>query len=119
MHEQINQYVTQVLLAALALLTVLIKLWLGGLKKKAEAYYEARTTAEQRQTPGLFYFGSSYFVEIFSRNILIFKGVCVKIKEEDVDKVSTKNTTHNIMITALKIKRGNLRGIIMHRLEGG
>jgi formate hydrogenlyase subunit 4 len=53
MHEQINQYVTQVLLAALALLTVLIKLWLEGLKKKAEAYYEARTTAEQRQTLAL------------------------------------------------------------------
>ncbi len=69
MHEQINQYVTQVLLAALALLTVLIKLWLEGLKKKAEAYYEARTTAEQRQTLALlgkeaFSFAETVYLEL-------------------------------------------------------
>lgn len=53
MQEQVSQYVAQVLLALMALLTVLIKIWLEGLKRKAEAYYEARTTAEQRQTLAL------------------------------------------------------------------
>ena len=49
MSEQISPYVTQVLLALVALLAVLVRIWLDGLRKKAEAYYEARTTAEQRQ----------------------------------------------------------------------
>lgn len=53
MQEHINQYVTQVILALFGLLTVLVKMWLESLKKKAEAYYEARTTTEQRTTLAL------------------------------------------------------------------
>jgi hypothetical protein len=53
MQEQINQFTTEIALAALALLTVLAKGWLNGLKQKAEAYYEARTTTEQRTTLAL------------------------------------------------------------------
>ncbi|HOV79346.1 MAG TPA: phage holin, LLH family [Bacillota bacterium] len=49
MSEQVNHYVTEVILALLALLAVLAKGWLNSLKKKAEAYFEARTTTEQRQ----------------------------------------------------------------------
>lgn len=53
MQEQIQQYTTELILAALALLTVLVKGWLQELKKKAEAYFEARTTNEQRQVLAL------------------------------------------------------------------
>ena len=50
MQEQIQQYTTEIILASLALLAVLVKGWLQELKKKAEAYFEAKTTTEQRQT---------------------------------------------------------------------
>lgn len=50
MHEQITQYATEILLAAIGVLVVLAKAWLAGLKQKAEAYLESKTTAEQRKT---------------------------------------------------------------------
>ncbi|OPX88132.1 MAG: Phage holin protein (Holin_LLH) [Pelotomaculum sp. PtaB.Bin104] len=50
MQEQINQYTTEIALAVVSILVVLVKGWLNGLKKKAEAYYESKTTTEQRKT---------------------------------------------------------------------
>lgn len=50
MNEIISQHLTEVLIALIGLLAVYVKIWLNDLKKKAEAYYEARTTAAQRET---------------------------------------------------------------------
>ncbi len=49
MSEQISQYTTEIVVALIGILAVLAKSWLEGLKRKAEAYYGARTTAEQRK----------------------------------------------------------------------
>jgi len=53
MHEQINQYVAEIVLIVISILVLLVKAWLTELKKKAEAYLESKTTAEQRQTLAL------------------------------------------------------------------
>ncbi|TEB13346.1 phage holin [Pelotomaculum propionicicum] len=53
MQETINQYAIEIILAVLALLTVLVKGWLNTLKQKAEAYFEAKTTSEQRSVLAL------------------------------------------------------------------
>lgn len=50
LEEKITQYATEIILALIGLLAVYVKIWLDGLKKKAEAYYDARTTAAQRET---------------------------------------------------------------------
>lgn len=49
MNELLAQYLNELILAALGVLAVLIKSWLNQLKNKAEAYFEQRTTAEQRK----------------------------------------------------------------------
>jgi hypothetical protein len=49
LEEKITQYATEIILALIGLLVVYVKIWLDKLKKKAEAYYEARTTAAHRE----------------------------------------------------------------------
>lgn len=49
MNDTIAQYLNEIILAALAILVIFIKSWLNDLKKKAEKYYEQRTTTEQRK----------------------------------------------------------------------
>lgn len=53
MQEQLNQYATEILLAAIGVLVVLAKAWLNKLKQKAEAYLESKTTTEQLKTLAL------------------------------------------------------------------
>lgn len=50
MQEQISVYITEIALAVLAIIAIYFRAWLDGLKKKAENYFEQRTTAEQRKT---------------------------------------------------------------------
>lgn len=49
MHELINQYIADIILAVIGVLAVLARFWLNELKKKAEAYFESRATVEQRK----------------------------------------------------------------------
>lgn len=49
MNEQINLYLTEIILTILAILTVLIKNWFEQLRRKVLVYLEMKTTKEQRK----------------------------------------------------------------------
>jgi len=67
--EQIQHYTTEIVLAALALLTVLVKGWLQELKKKAEAYFEAKATAEQKKILSILAQEAFALAESFSKEL--------------------------------------------------
>jgi hypothetical protein len=69
MQEQLNEYVNQVILALLGLIVVLIKVWLDGLRKKAEAYLEAKTSEEQRKVIAALAEEAYAFAEAFAKQL--------------------------------------------------
>lgn len=50
MEQKIAEYTTEIILTVIGIIAVYVRIWLNDLKKKAEAYYQARTTAAQRIT---------------------------------------------------------------------
>ena len=50
MEQKLTEYTTEIILTVIGILAVYVRVWLNDLKKKAEAYYQARTTAAQRST---------------------------------------------------------------------
>lgn len=50
MEEKISEYTTEIILTVIGILAVYVRVWLNDLKKKAEAYYQARTSSAQRST---------------------------------------------------------------------
>ncbi len=99
MQEHVNQYVTQVLLALAALLAVLAKAWLEGLKKKAEAYLVSKTTTEQRQT--LAFLGK----EAFSFAETVYKELAGPEKlEKAIEYVGLKAAAAGIDVPAEEIR---------------